>query len=97
MEFKNAVKTCMVSLTHQAVPHQEWRLDFNRFTKWKRLLTVIGWVKQFIQNSRSSEGEQDVGQLSLAEMADAETQSSHYKENISNRNMKLFKEEVVFQ
>ena len=80
MESKNTVKTCMVSVTHQAVPHQEWRLDFSRFSKWKRLLTVIGWVKQFTQNSRSSKGERDVGQLSLAEMADAETIKSLQRE-----------------
>ena len=45
LEFKNTVKTCIVSVTHQPVPHQEWRLDFNRFSTWKSVLRVIGWVK----------------------------------------------------
>ena len=33
LEFKNTVKMCMC----QTIPHQEWRLDFNRFSNWKRL------------------------------------------------------------
>ena len=48
LEFKNTVKTCTVSVTRQTVPHQGWRLDFNRFSNWKGLLRVIGWVKRFI-------------------------------------------------
>ena len=62
----------MVSVMRQPVPHQEWRLDFNRFSNWKRLLRVIRWVKQFIQNSRSVKEQQDVGQLSPAEIANEE-------------------------
>ena len=72
LEFKNTAKTCLVSVMHQTVPHQKWRLHFNRFSNWRRLLRVIGWVKQFIQNSRSVKEQQDVGQLSPSEMADAE-------------------------
>ena len=72
LEFKNTVKTCMVSVTRQTVPHQEWRLDFNRFSNRKRLLGVIGWVKRFIQNSRSLKEHQDVRQLSPAEIADVQ-------------------------
>ena len=53
LEVKNTVKMCMVSVTCQTVPHQEWGLDFNRFSNWKRQLRVIAWIKQFIQNSRS--------------------------------------------
>ena len=45
LEFKNNVKTFMVSVMHQNVTHQEWRLDFSRFSNWKRQLRVIGWVK----------------------------------------------------
>ena len=62
----------MVSVIRQTVPHQKWRLDFNRFSNWKRLLRVIAWVKRFIQNSRSVKEQRDVRQLSPAEMADAE-------------------------
>ena len=42
LKFKNTVKMCMLSATCQTVPHQEWRLDFNRFSNWKRLLRVVG-------------------------------------------------------
>ena len=42
LEFKNTVKTCMVSLTCQTVLHKERRLDFNRFLNWKILLRAIG-------------------------------------------------------
>ena len=48
LEFENAFKTCMVSVMCQTVPHQELRLDFNRFSNWKKLLRVIGLVKRFI-------------------------------------------------
>ena len=51
---------------------QEWRLDLNGFSNWKRLLRVIGWVKRFIQSSRSVKEQRDVRLLSQAEMADAE-------------------------
>ena len=37
-----------------------------------RLLTLISWVNQFIQNSLSVKEQQNVGQLSPTEMADAE-------------------------
>ena len=81
LEFKNTFKTCMVWVMCQTVPHQEWRLDFNRFSNWKRLLRVISWVKQFIQNSRSVKEQQDVGYLSPVEMADAEVYTiKSYKE-----------------
>ena len=59
----------------QTVPHQEWRLYLNRFSNWKKLLRVIGWAKRFIQNSRSVKEQRDVGQLSPAELADAEVYS----------------------
>ena len=62
----------MVSVTRQTVPHQEWRLEFNRFSNWKRQLRVIGWVKRFIQNSKSVKEQQDIGKLCPAEMADTE-------------------------
>ena len=62
----------MVSVMRQTEPHQEWRLDFNRFSNWKRLLRVIGSVKRFIQNNRSVKEQRDVGQLSPAEMEDPE-------------------------
>ena len=29
--FKNIFKTYMVTVIHETVPHQEWRLDFSRF------------------------------------------------------------------
>ena len=69
LEFRNTVETCIVSAIRQTVAHQEWRLDFNRFSNWKKL---IGWAEQFIQNSRSVKEQRDVEQLSPAEMADAE-------------------------
>ena len=47
LEFKNTVKTYMGSVTHQTVPHQQWRLDCNRLSNWKGLLRVTVWVKQF--------------------------------------------------
>ena len=72
LEFKSTFKTCMVSVMRQTEPHQEWRLDFNRFSNWKRLLRVIGSVKRFIQNNRSVKEQRDVGQLSPAEMEDPE-------------------------
>ena len=53
LEFKNTFKMCVVSVMCQTVPHQKWSLDFSRFSNWKILLRVIGWVKRFIQNSRS--------------------------------------------
>ena len=51
---------------------QEWRLDLNGFSNWKRLLRVIGWVKRFIQSGRPVKEQRDVRLLSQAEMADAE-------------------------
>ena len=45
LEFKNTFKTCVVPVMRQTVPHQEWRLDFSRFSSWKRLFRVISWVK----------------------------------------------------
>ena len=62
----------MVLVIRQTLPHQEWRLDFNRFSNWKRLLRVIGWVRRFIENNRSVKEQRDAEQLSPAEMADAE-------------------------
>ena len=62
----------MVSVMRQTVPHQEWRLNFNRLSNWKRLFKMVGWVKRFIQNSRSVKEQQDVRQLSPAEMGDVE-------------------------
>ena len=57
----------MVSVIRQTVPHQEWWLDFYRFSNWKRLLRVTDCIKQFIKNSRSMKEQRDVGQLSPAE------------------------------
>ena len=72
LEFKNTVKTCMISVTRQTVTYMEWRLDFTRFSNWKRILRVIGWVKLSIQNSRSVKEQQDARQIIPVEMADAE-------------------------
>ena len=72
LEFNNTFKTCMVLVIRQTLPHQEWRLDFNRFSNWKRLLRVIGWVRRFIENNRSVKEQRDAEQLSPTEMADAE-------------------------
>ena len=47
LKFKNTVKMCTLSATCQTVPHQEWRLDFNRFSNWKRLLRVVGSSDSF--------------------------------------------------
>ena len=72
LEFKNTVKTCIISVTSQTVTYLEWRLDFTRFSNWKRILRVIGWVKRSIQNSRSVKEQQDARQIIPVEMADAE-------------------------
>ena len=69
----------------QTVPHQEQGLDFNIFSNRKRLLRVIGWVKRFIQNSRSVKEQQYVGQLSPEEMADAELSSGRRNQVITKR------------
>ena len=61
MEFKNTIKTCMVSVTCQTVPDQEWRLHLSTFSNWKRLLRVPDWVKRFIQNTRSVKEQHGVG------------------------------------
>ena len=84
LEFKNTVKTCMVPATYQSVPHQEWRLNFNRISNWKRLLTVIGWVKRFIQNSRSVNEQKGVGQLNPAEMDFKSSRKKYFKQEYEN-------------
>ena len=71
----------------QTVPHQKWSLDFSRFSNWKILLRVIGWVKRFIQNSRSVKKQWDVRQPGPAEMVEAEVYS------IKPSQKKYFKQE----
>ena len=104
VEFKNTVKTYIVSVTCQTLTHQEWRLDFNRFSNRKRLSRVIGWVKRFIQNKRLMKEQQDVGHLSPAEMVDAEvyiiksSQKEHLKqeyEALQRRSMICKKNKVA--
>jgi len=48
----------------------EWRLDATRFSSWKRLVRVYGWVYRFIDNCRNTKRKQ--GELDADEIKDAE-------------------------
>ena len=64
---------CVKEEKHQdKLKKSQWRLNPTRFSSWKRLVRVQAWVKRYLHNLREKEGNKYKGELSPAEVREAE-------------------------
>ena len=64
---------CVKEEKHQdKLKKSQWRLNPTRLSSWKRLVRVQAWVKRYLHNLRENEGNKLKGELSPAEVREAE-------------------------